>query len=57
MDLSSGGSSRSSDNYQLVLLLAASHPAPPQSLSKHTLHNCPLLSNSLGVTHSVSQLH
>ena len=56
MDLSSGGSSRSSDNYQLVLL-AASHPAPPQSLSKHTLHNYPLLSNSLGATHSVSQLH
>lgn len=42
VDLSPGYFSRSNDNCQLDLLLAVSHPAPPHSLSKNTLHNCPL---------------
>lgn len=52
--LSPGYSRRCNDNYELIHLLAASHPAPPDSLSKHTLHNCPLLSNVVGTTQSDS---
>lgn len=55
VDLSPGYSSGSSDNYQLVLLLAATHPAL-FTVCQNMLHNCPLLSNVHEATHSESDV-